>query len=148
MRFDIEKASIEVNGGSCFLMQCDLTFFKNVFGNSEKYKYFNFPIKGSNLIVPYFEALSTSIVAKTVRKIRKISGVKLRTDDATGMLIVGLFAELELHDTIVVGLAGLGNNSINFCIDLIKKFLLTDLSKRIIFVSFSEGNEDLQITIL
>ncbi|PZR23846.1 MAG: hypothetical protein DI535_23160 [Citrobacter freundii] len=147
MRFDIERASIEINGGSCFLVRCDLAFLKNVLANTAKKCYFNFPIEGSKLIVPYFEALSTLIVAKIVRNVRKNSGVKLRTSDATGMLLVGMFAELELHDTIVVGLAGLGDNSIRFCIDLVKKFLSTDPSKKVIFVSLSEGDKNLQLTI-
>jgi hypothetical protein len=149
MLFEIQKGQIEIRGGACTIVRCNLLFVTDRWINSSEYSCFNFPVEGSKLIIPHFETLSASIVNDTTRKIRKFSGVKLRTiNDCTGMLLVCVFSELEVHDTVIVGLAGLGPLSIEFSIELAKKYLSTNHTKKIVFVDVSEGSEDLKFTFL
>ncbi|MET0462878.1 MAG: hypothetical protein ABW007_06980 [Chitinophagaceae bacterium] len=149
MYFDIARAKIEIRAGACLLITCDLEFVKKTWINSSDCSCFNFPVNGSKLVLPHFETLDSSVVKKTVRKIKKISGVKLRTtNDATGRLLVDVLSELETYDTVVAGLAGLAYNSIDFCIDIAKRFLATEQNKRIIFVSVSEDTAELTLTLL
>ncbi|MCG2615222.1 hypothetical protein LZZ85_13055 [Terrimonas sp. NA20] len=149
MRFDVEKAQIEIRGGACAIISCNLLFVTDRWINSPEYRCFNFPVRGNKLIIPHFETLSASIVDNMTRKIRKFSGVTLRTiNDFTGMLLICVFSELEVHDTVIVGLAGLGPLSIEFSIELAKKYLSTNRTKRIVFVDLSQGSDDLKLTLL
>lgn len=130
-------------------MQSKFDLNKKDHFNSSDALYLNYPFDEARKIVPFFESLGVSRQGRIVKSIQENYGYKIRTDDAFGKLVVVLFFNIELYDLLIVGLVGLGDNSINALIEIVKKLIAKEKVKTIILTKTSpELDEPVYVTKL
>lgn len=146
--FNVDEAIISIRPGSALLINCTLNFIEDIISNADDPAIINLPLNNAKLINPSFESLSIQTVSTTLKRIHYFSERKIHTHNLVGRLLVLLFHEVQQHATILVGLPGLASDSIELCIDLIKKFLYSHQSKSIILLSLTEQEDELTITTI
>jgi hypothetical protein len=128
---------VEFSAGNLYMIQSPLEFDQRMLLFSADGCYINFPFEDSIKIIPFFEQLATSDRERIILLLHEVYGFKVRTDDAFGKLLVIVFYKLELYRLVIIGLAGLGDNSIETCIKLLRAFISKEKSGVIILAKTS-----------
>jgi hypothetical protein len=109
---------------------------KDLFSSNYAF-YLNYSFDEAKKIIPFFESLAVKKQKRIVNSIQEIYGYKIRVDDSFGKLIVILFYIIDLYDLLIIGFAGLGDNSINALIEIARKIISNKKNKTIILTKTS-----------
>jgi hypothetical protein len=134
---------VDFSAGGLYMVQLKTEIYKKDVFSSNDALYLNYQFDEAKKVIPCFEKISLDQQNELLRTIQGISGYKMRLDDLFGKLIVVLFYNLALYDLIIVGLVGLGDNSIDALIEIAKKLILTQKNKTIILTDISPNLNDL-----
>ena len=140
---------MDFSGGKIYLIQSNIQLNEKQLISCNYATYLNFPFDEAKKIIPFFENLGIDEQKQIVTSIQELYGLKIRLDDLFGKLIVVLFFCLESYDLLIVGLAGLGDNSIDTLIEIARKMIANKKDKTIIFTKTSPKlSERVSVSVL
>ncbi len=128
---------IEFSSGIAYLVQTKMDFNKKEFLFSKDAFYLNYPFEGAEKVIPFFESLKAKERNRIINLMQDSYGFQVRVDDLLGKFLVALFYNLELHSLVIAGLAGLGDSSIDTCVELLKRFTSKEKSKVVVLTTTS-----------
>lgn len=123
---------IQVSGGSVYFINSKIEIDQKELFYSESAIYMNYPFFEAQKIIPLFENLATKEQKRIAKSLQDSFGFKVRVDDLFGKMLITLFYNIELHNLIIVGLAGLSDNSIDTIIKILKQVVSKQKSQVVI----------------